>query len=44
MPWSGYSETMVTQLTYTEWVFSLRPQREVQIGYSIRSAEHSRTS
>ena len=38
MPWSGYPETMVTQLTYTEWVFSLRPQREVQIGYSIRVA------
>jgi len=29
---------MVTQLTYTEWVFSLRAQREVQIGYSIRVA------
>ena len=38
MPWTGYPETMVTQLTYTEWVFSLRPQREVQIGYSIRVA------
>jgi hypothetical protein len=38
MPWTGYPETMVTQLTYTEWVFSLRAQREVQIGYSIRVA------
>jgi hypothetical protein len=38
MPWSGYPETMVTQLTYTEWVFSLRAQREVQIGSSIRVA------
>lgn len=38
MPWTGYPETMVTQLTYTEWVFSLRAHREVQIGYSIRVA------
>ena len=38
MPWTGYPETMVTQLTYTEWVFSLRAQREVEIGYSIRVA------
>jgi hypothetical protein len=38
MPWTGYPETTVTQLTYTEWVFSLRAQREVQIGYSIRVA------
>src|SRR6185295_8725355 len=39
MLWTGYPETMVTQLTYTEWVFSLRAQREVQIGYSIRVAD-----
>ena len=36
MPWSGYPETMVTHITFTEWVFSLRAHREVQIGYSIR--------
>jgi hypothetical protein len=36
MPWKGYPETMVTHITFTEWVFSLRAQREVQIGYSIR--------
>jgi hypothetical protein len=36
MPWTGYPETTVTQLTYAEWVFSLRAQREVQVGYSIR--------
>src|SRR5262245_64020110 len=39
MPWSGYPETMVSQLTFTEWVFSLRAHREVQIGYSIRVAD-----
>jgi hypothetical protein len=39
MPWSGYPETKVAQLTYTEWVFSLRARREVQIGYSIRVAD-----
>ena len=39
MPWSGYPETTVTQLTYTEWVFSLRAHREVLIGYSIRVAD-----
>jgi hypothetical protein len=38
MPWTGYPETMVTQLTYTEWTFGLRAHREVQIGYSIRVA------
>ena len=36
MPWRGYPETMVTHITFTEWVFSLRANREVQIGYSIR--------
>jgi hypothetical protein len=38
MPWIGYPETAVTQLTFTEWVFSLRARREVQIGYSVRVA------
>jgi hypothetical protein len=37
MPWTGYPETAVTQLTfYREWTFSLKAQREVLIGYSIR--------
>ena len=36
MPWVGYPETAVTQLTFTEWGFSLRARREVQIGYSLR--------
>jgi hypothetical protein len=36
MLWTGYPETTVTQLTCEEWLFSLRPQREVQIGYAIR--------
>ncbi|HEX3036192.1 MAG TPA: hypothetical protein VHT73_13920 [Thermodesulfobacteriota bacterium] len=39
MPWSGYPETEVSQLTYTEWLFSLKARREVQIGYSIRVAD-----
>jgi len=39
MPWTGYPETTVTQLTYTEWTFSLGAQHEVQIGYSIRVAD-----
>jgi hypothetical protein len=38
MPWIGYPETAVTQLTFAEWVFSLRARREVQIGYSVRVA------
>ncbi len=36
MAWRGYPETMVTHITFTEWVFSLGAHREVQIGYSIR--------
>jgi hypothetical protein len=36
MPWVGFDETGVTQLTSTEWYFSLGARREVQIG--IRSA------
>ena len=42
MPWSGYPETMVTQLTYTEWVFSLR--RSARCRSAIRSASPTRGS
>ncbi len=38
MPWSGYPETEVTQLEFSEWIFSLKPKREVLIGYSVRVA------
>src|SRR5262249_36732070 len=39
MLWTGYPDTTVTQLTCEEWLFSLRAQREVQIGYAIRVAD-----
>ena len=38
MPWSGYPATEVTQLEFSEWIFSLKPKREVLIGYSVRVA------
>ncbi|MFN2444574.1 MAG: hypothetical protein ABR606_03155 [Vicinamibacterales bacterium] len=36
MPWSGWPTTLVSQLTFSEWTFALRPKREVLIGYSLR--------
>src|SRR5688500_7208962 len=36
MPWTGGPETMVTHMTFTEWMFSLARKRDVLIGYSVR--------
>lgn len=36
MPWSGWPTTPVSQLTFTEWSFALRPKREILAGYSLR--------
>lgn len=35
MPWSGWPTTLVSQLTFTEWQFSLRPKREILVGYTV---------
>jgi hypothetical protein len=37
MAWSGLPTTLVSQLTLTEWKFSLRPGRELLTGYTLRS-------
>jgi hypothetical protein len=36
MPWSGYPETKLSQMTFTEWQFTLRARREALIGYTAR--------
>jgi hypothetical protein len=35
MPWSGWPTTLVSQLTFGEWQFSLRPHREILVGYTL---------
>jgi hypothetical protein len=35
MPWSGWPTTEVSQLTFTEWNLTLRPGREVLVGYTL---------
>ena len=35
MPWSGWPTTPVSQLTFTEWNLTLRPGRELLVGYSL---------
>jgi hypothetical protein len=35
MPWSGWPTTPVSQLTFTEWNLTLRPRREVLVGYTL---------
>jgi hypothetical protein len=35
MAWSGWPTTPVSQLTFTEWDLTLRPGREVLVGYSL---------
>jgi hypothetical protein len=35
MPWSGWPTTLVSQLTFTEWQFALRPRREILAGYTL---------
>jgi len=35
MPWSGWPTTPVSQLTFTEWDLTLRPGREVLVGYTL---------
>ena len=35
MAWSGWPTTPVTQMTFTEWDLTLRPGREVLVGYSL---------
>jgi hypothetical protein len=37
MPWSGYPETALSQMTFAEWQFTLRAKREVLIGYTVRA-------
>jgi len=36
MGWSGWPTTLVSQLTFTEWSLTLRPGREVLVGYTLR--------
>jgi hypothetical protein len=35
MPWSGWPTTQVSQLTFSEWNLTLRPGREVLVGYTL---------
>jgi hypothetical protein len=35
MPWSGWPTTAVSQLTFSEWNLTLRPGREVLVGYTL---------
>lgn len=35
MPWSGWPTTSVSQLTFSEWNLTLRPGREVLVGYTL---------
>jgi hypothetical protein len=35
MPWSGWPTTPVSQLTFSEWNLTLRPGREILVGYSL---------
>ena len=35
MLWSGWPLTQVTQLTFSEWNLTLRPGREVLVGYTL---------
>jgi hypothetical protein len=35
MAWSGWPTTPVSQLTFTEWNLTLRPGREVLVGYTL---------
>lgn len=35
MGWSGWPTTAVSQLTFTEWNLTLRPGREVLVGYTL---------
>lgn len=35
MGWSGWPATPVSQLTFTEWNLTLRPGREVLVGYTL---------
>jgi hypothetical protein len=35
MAWSGWPTTPVSQLTFSEWNLTLRPGREVLVGYSL---------
>jgi hypothetical protein len=35
MLWSGWPLTQVTQLTFSEWDLTLRPGREVLVGYTL---------
>ena len=35
MPWSGWPTTPVSQLTFSEWNLTLRPGREVLVGYTL---------
>ena len=35
MAWSGWPTTAVSQLTFSEWDLTLRPGREILVGYAL---------